>query len=158
MKIPYWAKIVIGILTCNLVGIIASGVTLDAIPGWYAQLNKPFFNPPNWVFGPVWTLLYTLMGVGAAGIWQVGLDQSRVKRSLSIFGIQLILNGIWSFLFFGLKKPLLAFLEILLLLVAIVMTMYQFKKIKPWAAWLLLPYLLWVAFASILNYAIILLN
>lgn len=157
-KIPYWVKIGIGIIGCNLVGLLASTVTLEAIPGWYAQLNKPFFNPPNWLFGPVWTLLYTLMGISAAAIWQVGTDQNRVKHALSVFGIQLMLNAMWSFIFFGFKSPLLAFIEIICLLLVIIYTFRLFKEIKPWAGWLLVPYILWVTFAAALNLAIYILN
>lgn len=158
ISFPYWAKIVIGIVACNLVGLLATGVTLEAIPGWYAQLNKPFFNPPNWLFGPVWTILYTLMGISAAAIWQVGFNQDRVKHALSVFGIQLMLNGMWSLIFFGFKNTLWAFIEILLLTLAIIFTIQRFKEIKSWTTWLLYPYLLWVIFASILNFAIYLLN
>ena len=157
-KLPYWLKIFIGILVCNAVGLLASSVTLPAIETWYAGLNKPPFNPPNWLFGPVWTTLYTLMGISAAAIWQEGLEKSYVKHALSIFGIQLMLNGIWSFLFFGFQNPLLAFIEILLLLVAIIFTFIRFKEIKPWTGWLLLPYLAWVTFASILTISIYILN
>lgn len=157
-KIPYWIKIGIGILICNMVGLVAGWVTVSAIPDWYVQLNKPFFNPPGWLFGPVWTVLYTLMGISAAAIWEVGFEQEKIKYALSIFGIQLLLNGIWSFLFFGFKSPLLAFIEIIALLIGILLTIKVFKKIKPWTAWLLLPYLLWVVFASVLNFAIYILN
>ncbi len=156
--LSYWAKIIVGIVACNLVGLLASSVTLEAIPGWYAQLNKPFFNPPNWLFGPVWTILYTLMGISAAAIWQVGFNQNRVKHALSLFGIQLMLNGMWSIIFFGFKSTFWAFIEILLLIFAVIFTIQRFKEIKSWTAWLLYPYLLWVIFASILNFAIYLLN
>ncbi|MFD2532453.1 TspO/MBR family protein [Gracilimonas halophila] len=157
-NIPYWVKITIGILICNGVGLLASSVTLDAIPGWYAQLNKPSFNPPNWLFGPVWTVLYTLMGISGAAIWEAGAHRPEVKKALNLFAVQLGLNGIWSYLFFGYQNPLFAFIEILCLLIAISVTILHFKKIKPWAAWLLLPYLLWVSFAAILNFSIYLLN
>lgn len=158
MKIPFWLKIVLLIILCNIVGLMASSVTIPAIESWYSTLNKPPFNPPNWLFGPVWTLLYTLMGVSAAGIWQVGTKYKHVKHALAVFGIQLMLNGIWSFLFFGYQNPLIAFIEILILLTTIVFTFIRFKEIKPWTAWLLIPYLLWVAFASVLNLSIYLLN
>jgi tryptophan-rich sensory protein len=158
MKIPFWLKILLSIIVCNIVGLLASSVTLPAISGWYSVLNKPPFNPPNWLFGPVWTLLYTLMGISAAAIWHVGINQKGVKHALSIFGIQLMLNGIWSFLFFGFQNPLIAFIEILFLFAMIVLTFIRFKDIKPWAAWLLVPYLLWVAFASMLNFSIYILN
>ncbi|MDR9417485.1 TspO/MBR family protein [Gracilimonas sp.] len=157
-KIPFWLKIVLGIIVCNLIGLMASSVTLPAISDWYVNLNKPFFNPPNWLFGPVWTLLYTFMGIAAAMIWQQGFRHEKVKYALAIFGIQLGLNGIWSFLFFGFQSPLLAFIEIIILLIAIVITILKFKEIKPIAAWLLIPYLLWVLFASVLNFSIFLLN
>lgn len=157
-KLPFWLKIFIGILICNAVGLLASSVTLPAIDSWYANLNKPPFNPPNWLFGPVWTLLYTLMGISAGAIWHVGFEKRNVKHALSIFGIQLMLNGIWSFLFFGFQSPLLAFIEILFLLVAIIFTIIRFKDIKPWTGWLLLPYLAWVTFASILTLSIYILN
>lgn len=157
-SIPYWLKIIIGIVVCNAVGLLASSVTLPAIPGWYEGLNKPFFSPPNWLFGPVWTTLYTLMGISAAAVWDLGFHLSKVRHALSIFGIQLMLNGIWSFIFFGFKSPLLAFIEILLLLAAIWFTFMRFKELKPWAAWLLIPYFLWVSFASVLNLSIFILN
>ncbi|MDR9414918.1 MAG: TspO/MBR family protein [Gracilimonas sp.] len=157
-KIPFWLKITIGIIICNAVGLLASSITLPAIENWYVDLNKPSFNPPNWLFGPVWTLLYTLMGISAAAIWQVGFDKKQVKHALSIFGIQLMLNGIWSFLFFGFQSPLLAFIEILFLLAAIIFTIIRFKEIKPWTGWLLLPYLAWVMFASVLTLSIYILN
>ncbi len=157
-RLPYWLKILIAIVICNLVGLAASTVTLDAIPGWYASLNKPSFNPPNWLFGPVWTSLYILMGISAAMIWQKGMNRTDVKHALSVFGIQLMLNGIWSYLFFGFQSPLLAFIEILFLLGMIILTMLRFRELKPLAAWLLVPYLLWVSFASILNFSIYLLN
>jgi len=157
-KLPYWLKIFIGILVCNAVGLLASSVTLPAIPTWYADLNKPPFNPPNWLFGPVWTTLYTLMGISAAAIWHADVADRAKKFALALFGIQLMLNGIWSFLFFGFQSPLLAFIEILFLLVAIIFTFLRFKEIKAWTGWLLLPYLAWVTFASILTLSIYILN
>ncbi|MEQ8525824.1 TspO/MBR family protein [Gracilimonas sp.] len=158
MKIPFWAKIIFGILICNAVGLAASTVTLPAISSWYTDLNKPFFNPPNWLFGPVWTVLYILMGIAMAGIWQVGFSNPKIKPALTFFGLQLFLNGLWSFLFFGLKSPLIAFIEINLLLVLIIVTFKKFREIKTWTGWLLAPYILWVSFAAILNLAIVALN
>lgn len=157
-SIPYWLKIVIGIVICNAVGLLASSVTLPAIPGWYANLNKPYLNPPNWLFGPAWTTLYTLMGISAAAIWDLGYQLRKVRHALSLFGIQLMLNGIWSFLFFGFQNSLLAFIEILVLLTAIWFTFIRFKELREWAAWLLIPYLLWVIFASYLTLSIYILN
>jgi tryptophan-rich sensory protein len=158
MKIPFWAKIIFGILACNAIGLAASTVTIPAISSWYVDLNKPFFNPPNWLFGPVWTLLYTMMGVSAAAIWQTGIQKPEVKHALQFFGLQLFLNGLWSFLFFGLKNPTLAFIDILCLLILIIVTFNKFKTLKSWAGWILAPYILWVSFAAILNLSIVLLN
>ena len=157
-SVSFSLKIVIGIIGCNLVGLLAGWVTIEAIPTWYESLNKPAFNPPNWLFGPVWTTLYTLMGISFAAIWNEGIQNKNVEKALYIFGIQLLLNGLWSFLFFGYQNPLLAFIEILFLAAAIVLTIIKFKEIKAWAAWLLVPYLLWVGFASVLNFAIYYLN
>ena len=157
-SIPFWVKILFGVLACNAVGLAASSVTIPAISTWYADLNKPFFNPPNWLFGPVWTTLYTLMGVAAAGIWQQDISRKQVKSALIFFGVQLFLNGLWSFLFFGLKSPLIAFIEIILLLICIIITFIKFKEIKSWTGWILAPYIIWVAFASILNLSIVALN
>jgi len=120
---------------------------------WYNSLNKPSWNPPNWIFGPVWTLLYTLMGIAAWLIWKnFGFHQA--GKALSFFIIQLLLNGVWSQLFFGLELPGWAFFEILILLAAIVLTIYFFSKKHTTAAWLLVPYLAWAAFATALNGAI----
>ena len=105
MKIPFWAKILFGILICNAVGLAASTVTIPAISEWYVTLNKPSFNPPDWLVGPVWTLLYTLMGISAAAVWQAGTHKPEVVQALQFFGLQLLFNGLWSFLFFGLKNP-----------------------------------------------------
>lgn len=158
MKIPFWLKVVIGILVCNGIGILASLITLPAIPEWYAGLNKPFFTPPNWLFGPVWTLLYTAMGVSAAAIWQQGFDKPEVKHALAVFIAQLMMNGMWSFLFFGFQNTGLALVEIVALWLAILLTIIRFKEIKAWTAWLLIPYLLWVSYAAALNIGIFMLN
>lgn len=117
---------------------------------WYESLNKPSWNPPNWVFGPVWTLLYAMMGTAAWLIWnKYGFQKA--KGALSAFLLQLILNGLWSQLFFGLKNPEWAFVEIFFLLFAILLTTYLFSKKNKIAAWLMLPYFLWVSFAAVLN-------
>jgi tryptophan-rich sensory protein len=158
MKIPFWVKLLFGVLICNAVGLAASTVTLPAISEWYITLNKPFFNPPNWLFGPVWTLLYILMGISCALVWQTGADKPKVKHALQFFGLQLLFNGLWSFIFFGLRNPALAFIEIVCLLILIIITFKKFKPLNNWAAWLLIPYILWVIFASVLNFSIVILN
>lgn len=121
-----------------------------ASPEWYNTLNKPSWNPPNWVFGPVWTTLYTMMGIAAWLVWKK-FGFQKAKPALIAFLIQLILNGIWSQLFFGLKAPGWAFLEIFFLLAAILLTTVLFSKKVKAAAWLMVPYILWVSFAAFLN-------
>ncbi len=151
-------KLVISIVICLLVGFIGSFATTPAIPTWYATLNKPFFSPPNYLFAPVWTALYILMGISLYLIWKNGTKNKKNKEAINFFLIQLGLNFIWSFIFFGLQNPLVAFIEIAVLWIAIFITILKFWKISKLAAYLLIPYILWVSFASILNLAIVLLN
>lgn len=146
------------VLLCQFAGIIGSVFTFSAIPTWYASLNKPFFSPPNWIFAPVWLALYTLMGISLYLILQNGFEKKEVKFAVSIFAIQLVLNAAWPILFFGLKNPLIAFAEILLLWLSIVVSIVLFSKISKKAAWLLVPYILWVSFAAMLNLFILQLN
>lgn len=139
-------------------GAVGSIFTYESIQTWYTTLNKPFFNPPNWVFGPVWTVLYVLMGISLYIIWNEKSTSSSKKTGIVFFFIQLVLNTIWSILFFGLQAPGIAFVEILILLFSIVYTSVYFSRISKIAAVLLVPYMLWVTFASILNFAIFILN
>ncbi|MBI3103308.1 tryptophan-rich sensory protein [Candidatus Daviesbacteria bacterium] len=144
-------KLLLSIGICLGAGIIGSFFTVSAIPDWYAALNKPFFSPPNWIFGHVWTILYILMGISLYLVW--------TKKSIpTVFWIQLILNAIWSMIFFGMKNPMLAFVNIIALWVAIVLTIKAFSKINKLASRLLWPYLAWVSFATFLNLAIVFLN
>jgi benzodiazapine receptor len=122
----------------------------------HTPLNKPFFNPPHWLFGPVWITLYLLMGISLYLIWNN--DGKDSKSALIVFSIQLGLNTLWSLLFFGLKNPLLAFIEIILLWLFIVLTILFFYQKSKTASFLLIPYLLWVSFASVLNFSIFYLN
>lgn len=158
MKINNVLKLIIAIFISELAGIIGSIFTTPAIAGWYAGIVKPSFNPPSWIFAPVWTILFALMGVAAYLIWQKGLERRDVKIALSIFIAQLALNTIWSLLFFGWHNPGAAFIEIIILWLAIVSTIFVFAKISKLSAWLLLPYILWVSFAGFLNYSIWQLN
>jgi tryptophan-rich sensory protein len=119
---------------------------------------KPVLNPPNWIFAPVWTTLYALMGVAAFLIWRHGLRQRRTKFALAIFSAQLVLNVLWSIIFFGFQNPFLAFIEVIILWLAIVWTIFAFYKISRLAACLLMPYILWVSFAGYLTYSIWVLN
>ncbi|HVM31542.1 MAG TPA: TspO/MBR family protein [bacterium] len=146
------------ILLCQAAGGLGAIFTAKAIPVWYAGLRKPSFNPPNWVFGPVWTLLYTLMGIALYRVWK--LDPQTAGRSLGLllFFIQLGLNALWTPLFFGLHALWPAFVEILLMWAAILLTAARFYQLDPVSAWLLAPYLAWVTFAGLLNFAYAKLN
>lgn len=158
MRLNNFSKLVIAIGVSELAGVIGAFFTTPAISGWYATLAKPEPAPPNWIFGPVWTTLYALMGVTAFLIWKEGLERRGVKVALGIFIGQLVLNTLWSIIFFGLQSPGGAFIEIILLWLAILATIIAFHKISRPAAWLLVPYILWVSFAAYLNYSIWMLN
>lgn len=153
-----WQKLVISVVGCELVGLSGTPFTISAIPTWYAGLAKPFFAPPNWLFGPVWTLLYFLMGVSVFLIWKQGEKNKKVQAALTFFLIQLALNFLWTILFFGLKSPLLGLIETAAMWVAIVATIRAFYPLSKLASYLLIPYLMWVSFASLLNAAIVILN
>ncbi|HRG19092.1 MAG TPA: tryptophan-rich sensory protein [Flavobacterium lutivivi] len=147
------------VLTCLAVGYFSSLVTRDNIPTWYATLKKPFFNPPNWVFAPVWTILYIMMGIAAGRVWnKVDSDQQNVKKGMYFFIIQLALNALWSYLFFGMHNLFLSIIEIILLWLMIYETIIQFKKVDRLASKLLIPYLVWVSYASILTASVWYLN
>jgi benzodiazapine receptor len=150
-------KLILSILICYAAAAIGGFATASSVSSWYLSLNKPSFNPPSWLFGPVWTILYTAMAIALWRIWS--LQPSELQKTAMIwFGIQLILNILWSFLFFYFKWPTVAFVEIILMWIAIFMTIIYFYKLAPWTLALLLPYLLWVSFASVLNGAIAWLN
>jgi len=146
------------ILACQLVGIVSTPFTIASIPTWYKALEKPFFAPPNWVFGPAWTLLYALMGISAYLIYQKGFKKPQVKHVLRLFGLQLFVNFIWTPIFFGLHAPMLGLVVILIMWMLIVLTIHRFFYLSKLAAVLLLPYLAWVSFATLLNAGIAFLN
>lgn len=139
-------------------GAIGSIFTSASLFTWYAGIAKPSFNPPDWVFGPVWTLLFVLMAISLFLVWKKGTHKKAVRIALFIYAVQLLLNILWSALFFGLQNPFFAFLEIIVLWAAILLTIVFFHRISRPAAWLLVPYLLWVSFAAVLNITIYLLN
>lgn len=145
-------KLIVFIAVAELAGILGSIFTFSAIPTWYNTLVKPTLNPPSWVFGPVWTTLYALMGIGAFLVWKKGWNRSDVRKALRVFGIQLVLNATWSIIFFGLHSPFGALVCIVTLWIAITWTMVLFYKISKPAMWLLVPYILWVSFAGYLNF------
>lgn len=153
-----WTKLFLSIIVCQMAGLIGSLFTTPAISGWYTAIIKPAFTPPNWVFAPVWTLLFFLMGVSLYLVWQKGFENRVVRDGFSIFAVQLSLNILWSVFFFHLKNPFYAFIEICVLWVAIFATIWKFSKIDRRAAYLLGPYLLWVTFAAFLNFSIWQLN
>ncbi|WP_348812959.1 TspO/MBR family protein [Flavobacterium maritimum] len=152
-------RILTVVVTCLAIGYFSGIVTRSSITTWYPTLIKPSFNPPNWIFAPVWSMLYVMMGVAAGLVWsKIESDKEAVKKALVVFAIQLALNALWSYLFFGLHNPLLAGLEIIILWLMIYETYIQFAKINKIAGYLLIPYLLWVSFATVLNGSIWWLN
>lgn len=151
-------KLISAIVLSSAAGAIGSLATSPNIASWYANLEKPFFNPPNWVFGPVWTVLYILMGVSLYLIWTAPHKKPKKQTAYVWFGAQLALNTIWSLVFFGLHAPLAGVAIILLLWGSILATMQSFWPLSKQAAYLLIPYLAWVTFASMLNMCIAVLN
>lgn len=151
-------RLIVSVLICQLAGAVGSVFTVTSIDSWYAAIEKPAFNPPSWVFSPVWITLYALMGISLYLVWEEGLERKEVKVGIFVFGLQLALNILWSFLFFGLQSPFYAFMEIILLWLSIFLTIVLFGKISKTASLLLVPYLLWVSFAALLNYRIWVLN
>ena len=158
MKFSDMKKLIFSIFICLCAGFIGSFFTSPSIPTWYATLQKPSFAPPNWVFFPVWTSLFILMGISLFLVWQKGWEDKRVKTAIYIFAGQLVLNALWSVAFFGLKSPLLGLIEIIILWIAILATILSFMKLSRTAAYLLMPYILWVSFATIVNFSIWRLN
>ncbi|RJP74064.1 MAG: tryptophan-rich sensory protein [Candidatus Zixiibacteriota bacterium] len=158
MKFIEIVRLALAVVVCQLAGAVGSLFTRPAIPTWYAGLEKPFFTPPSWVFGPVWITLYLLMGIAAFLVWNKGWDRADVRAALAVFGLQLLLNVAWSALFFGLRSPLLGLVDIVLLWLAILLTAYLFFQISRPAGYLLLPYLLWVTYAAALNFSLWRLN
>ncbi|MCJ7465631.1 MAG: tryptophan-rich sensory protein [Maribacter sp.] len=144
----------IAVSICMIIGFLAGFATQSSIDSWYMELNKPSFNPPNSIFAPVWLVLYVMMGVSAGIVWAKGFYHRWVKTALYHFCFQLLLNAMWSIVFFGLKQPFWALFIILALIVLLLLTIKWFKVVSSVAAYLLIPYLLWVCFAALLNYKI----
>ena len=157
MKINNTFKLIISLLIPQLVGGMGSYFTIGSVKDWYPILIKSELNPPSWIFGPVWTILFLLMGYALYLVWR---DESGKSKRLAYFafGIQMFLNALWSIIFFGLHSPGGALVEIVLLWLAIFATIIIFAKISKLSAWLLVPYILWVSFAMYLNYSIYILN
>jgi len=152
---------VISIIVCESVGIIGSFFTFSSVTNWFPTLVKPWFSPPSWLFGPVWIIMYFLMGLSLYIIWNSKAELSKQKyrkQFFILFGIQLILNALWSFLFFGLKNPTYGLIDILFLDIVVAMTIIYAYRVSKYAAILLAPYMVWITFATLLNFEIVLLN
>lgn len=159
-----WIKLIISILVSQLAGFIGSIFTFSAITGWYQYLNKPIFSPPNWIFGPVWTTLYTLMGISLYLNWiklsdkKFAKQSAFIKNSIVIFLVHLVVNSVWSIIFFSFKDLQGALVIVVILWLMILWMTIRFRKTDLWASYLLIPYLAWVSFASLLNFTLWLLN
>jgi tryptophan-rich sensory protein len=151
MKVKSWGKLIGSIVLCEGAGIVGSIFTVNSIQNWYVFLNKPSFSPPNYLFGPAWTLLYLLMGIS---LYLVRKNKFAVK----LFLVHLFVNAIWSIIFFGMRNIGLALVDILIMWFMIIVVMIMFYTVKKQASYLLLPYLMWVTFATVLNYAVWVLN
>lgn len=150
-------KLFVSILIPLVIGFLGSFFTASSVDSWYTTINKPSFNPPGWIFAPVWTTLYILIGLSFYLVWRKNFGEDR-KKVIAVYSLQLLFNLLWSMLFFGLKSPLLGLIDIIVLLVFIIANTIVFYKISKTAGYLLIPYLLWVSFASVLNFSIFLLN
>jgi benzodiazapine receptor len=153
-----WLKLIVSIVLAGLAGFIGSFFTTSSVMSWYPTLIKPSFNPPSWLFGPVWTILYIMIGVSLYLVWTSKAKKKIKQKAYIIFGVQLILNSLWSIVFFGMQQPAGAFLVIALLWISIIYNALVFYRISKPAGYLLVPYFLWVSFASVLNFAIWMLN
>lgn len=158
IKVRSVPKLAAAVLFCVMAGSLGSLVTVTGPDSWYATLQKPFFTPPGWVFAPVWITLFVLMGIALYIVIESGTRNRDVRIALGLFGIQFALNILWSFLFFGLRSPLLGFADIILLWIMIAATLMAFFRVQKSAAYLLIPYLAWVSLAAILNGAIYFMN
>lgn len=150
--------LLVSVLIAQVAGIIGAIATASSVRNWYPTLEKPWFTPPNWLFGPAWVTLYTLMGIAAYLVWQQGWSQGVVKAALVLYGVQLLINAAWSPVFFGMRAPTAGLIVIAALWVAIVVTMVWFGRVSATATWLMAPYLLWVTYAAALNFEIWRLN
>lgn len=162
-----WLRLVEAIVVCLLVGQISSLFTMSGVFGWYMEINKPSFTPPDWLFAPVWTILFILMGIAVFLVLETEAKKKNGKKGVSleqkweavaVFGLQLLFNFLWSVFFFCLHSPAAALVDIVVLWLLIILTIFYFSRLNRVAAWLLVPYLLWVSFAAILNASIWFLN
>jgi tryptophan-rich sensory protein len=152
-----WIKLIICIVICQLAGIIGSLFTISSITSWYAKLYKPTFTPPDWLFGPVWLTLYTLMGISLYLVWNEK-SKGKIKIPLAMFSIQLVLNTVWSIMFFGFQLIFYGLVEIIIMWIFIALTMFSFYRVSRKASLILVPYIAWVTIATLLNYFVWVLN
>lgn len=153
-----WKPILVSIMIPEAVGMLSGILAFFILGGTFTGYEKPSFTPPDYVFGPAWIVLYALMGLASYRLWKIGSDDKRIKKALKIYGVQLFFNFLWSIIFFGLRLRGLAFIEILVLLVLVILTTGQFYRVEKMAGYLMIPYLLWVSFAAVLNYYIWIFN
>jgi translocator protein len=157
-------RLAVSIMICQAAGFIGSFFTVSSVQTWYTTLQKPAFNPPSWVFAPVWTILYILIGIALFLVWSAydkaskKQEKYKIKIALGVFGLQLFLNTLWSILFFGMRNPGLALVGILVLWLLILLTIIRFYEISKKASFILLPYIIWVSYAALLNWSIYKLN
>lgn len=151
-------KLLFSVFICLLVGFIGSFATQSSVNTWYDTLQKPFFTPPDWLFAPVWTFLYIIMGISLFFVWKEGIEKKIVRRGIVIFAIQLLLNLLWSIIFFGMRSIIGGAFEISILWILILTNIIIFFRISKIAGYLLIPYFLWISFASILNFSLYFLN
>jgi len=157
-RLRAWLQMLGAVVLCEAVGLLAAWGTQTSVTTWYPTLTKPGFTPPNWLFAPVWTVLYAMMGVAAVLVWWRRSDDPTSLSALVLFAVQLILNGAWSFAFFGARSPTLGLVVIVALWGTLAWTTEHFFRVRAAAGWLLVPYLLWVTYAGALNLAIWILN
>lgn len=151
-------KAIIAIAIPLMVGATSGFFTVTGVESWYQTIQKPSWNPPNWIFGPVWTTLYVMMGIALFLVWKEDTSEELKKIAIALFAVQLTLNFFWSFIFFNQQQPGWALVEIIAMWFFILLTIFAFAQVNKTAAWLLVPYISWVSFASILNYTIWQLN
>lgn len=158
LKIKNIIKLIVSIAIPILIGMAGSIFTMMGMDGWYSSINKPVFNPPSWIFAPVWTGLFILMGCAFYFIWVSNGNPNLKRKAVFVYFVQLAFNFLWSVLFFGLKNPLLALIGIIILIMLICLNIYYFCKVYKPAGLIMIPYILWVSFATVLNLTIVLIN
>lgn len=153
-----WIALAIALVIPQLVGALAGAATARSIRDWYPRLEKPGFTPPNWLFGPAWLVLYVMMGVASWRVWLVGWDEAGVAIALGVYAVHLVFNALWSILFFGVRRPDWALIEVAGLWLSVVASAWLFGRVDTTAGLLMVPYIAWVSFAAALNAAIVRLN